>query len=94
MDHAHMQHMQAMDMIPDEQAPSHDHQKSKCNCLSDCCGSLPAVLPTLGRFVPVPARLVAQTLEFPAVEQSFEEPDYILPPSTAPPRLPSAIASA
>lgn len=94
MDHAHMQHMQAADVAPSEQAPMHDHEKSQCTCLSDCCGSLPAVLPVLGRHVPVPARVVASTPQFPVIEQSFEQPDYLQPPSTAPPAVSLVILSA
>jgi hypothetical protein len=80
--HAH--HM-AMDVTPHEQAPVHDHEQSQCNCIGDCCASIAAPLPVLGRFVPVPERLLVVGVQFSSVEHSFDTPDYLRPPTTAPP---------
>jgi hypothetical protein len=93
---ATMEHhrMASHDLAPHKSAPKHDHEESACNCISDCCGSIPAPLPILGTFVPVPARQLATAPEFPLVEHLFEEPDYLLPPATAPPTPHSAFFGA
>jgi len=71
----------AQDQTP---APAHPHQ-APCHCVGDCCHSV-AMLPTVPpSVVPVPARIARQTTTDHVVEHSFEQPDYRLPPSTAPP---------
>jgi hypothetical protein len=58
-----------------------------CLCLGCASGSAPVSGAKTATTVPVPAELARVRTTFTLIERSAPEPEFILPPSTAPPTL-------
>jgi hypothetical protein len=76
-------HGMAMHHASEHSAPGH-HSTEQCHCLGDCLG-MATPLPAARAMIPAPAAVLAEATLPASVEQSFDTPDRLLPPATAPP---------
>ena len=73
----------------EHEMPAHGgHSDAQCHCLGDCSAGVATPLPSVAVTVPAPASVLAESTVPGRVEQSFESPERLLPPATAPPTTP------
>ena len=66
---------------------SSHHRHHQCNCLGCCAGTALTLVPRLSGIVPVPERIAEAPRAYPVVWHVVTEPDFLLPPATAPPTI-------
>jgi len=70
----------------EHEMPAHGgHSGAQCHCLGDCSTGIATPLPSAATTIPAPPSVLADRSQPHRVEHSFDSPDRLLPPATAPP---------